>query len=320
MQKTNVVFFASIVFLLVAGMTACTSVNPDIQAEKVQEPAAKDAAASYQGLKRKVAIARFSNETQYAKGAFYDKENDPVGKQALDILSTKLAQSGKFILLERSDIDKIVEEQKYADSSAVQKIGADFLIIGSVTEYGRKNVGESDFLSHSKRQIVQAAVSLRLVDVSTGQIIYSEEGRGEAETEAKTVMGIGGQAGYDATLDDKAISAAIAKLVENIINHCMDKPWRSYFLSYDNDAVIISGGKSLGIKVNDSFDIYEKGKKVKNPATGLLIELPGKQIGSLKVLSTGGDTAENEYSIVQILTGTINPAALSNYEIREAVK
>lgn len=50
-------------------------------------------------LKRKVAIGRFSNETQYAKGIFYDKENDPMGKQALDILSAKLASSGKFILL-----------------------------------------------------------------------------------------------------------------------------------------------------------------------------------------------------------------------------
>ena len=29
---------------------------------------------------------RFSNETQYAKGLFYDKENDPMRKQALDIL------------------------------------------------------------------------------------------------------------------------------------------------------------------------------------------------------------------------------------------
>lgn len=45
-------------------------------------------------LKRKVAIGRFSNETQYAKGIFYDKENDPMGKQALDILSSKLASSG----------------------------------------------------------------------------------------------------------------------------------------------------------------------------------------------------------------------------------
>lgn len=61
-------------------------------------------------LKRKVAIGRFSNETQYAKGIFYDKENDPMGKQALDILSTKLAASGKFLLLERNDLSTLLEE------------------------------------------------------------------------------------------------------------------------------------------------------------------------------------------------------------------
>ena len=61
-------------------------------------------------IKRKVAIGRFSNETQYAKGIFYDKENDPMGKQALDILSSKLAASGKFLLLERSDLSKLLEE------------------------------------------------------------------------------------------------------------------------------------------------------------------------------------------------------------------
>lgn len=33
-------------------------------------------------IKRKVAIGRFSNETQYAKGLFYDKDNDPMRKQA----------------------------------------------------------------------------------------------------------------------------------------------------------------------------------------------------------------------------------------------
>ena len=36
-------------------------------------------------IKRKVAIGRFSNETQYGKGLFYDKENDPMRKQAMDI-------------------------------------------------------------------------------------------------------------------------------------------------------------------------------------------------------------------------------------------
>lgn len=73
-------------------------------------------------LKRKVAIARFSNETQYAKGIFYDKNNDPIAKQAVDILSTKLAASNKFILLERQDIEKVYEELKIAGNEGIQKL------------------------------------------------------------------------------------------------------------------------------------------------------------------------------------------------------
>ena len=171
-------------------------VEPQIQEIKKEE----------QTLKRKVAIARFSNETQYAKGVFYDKDNDPIGKQAVDILSTKLASTNKFILLERQDMDKIMEELKLAGNEGLQKVGADYLIIGSVTEFGRKNVGDVNAFSRSKTQIVQAGVSIRLVDVSTGQIIYSEEAKGEAETTNKTVMGLGERTDYDATLSDKAIS------------------------------------------------------------------------------------------------------------------
>ena len=75
-------------------------------------------------LKRKVAIGRFSNETQYAKGIFYNKENDPMGKQALDILSSKLAASGKFLLLERSDLATLLEETQKG-GNAVSTLGAD---------------------------------------------------------------------------------------------------------------------------------------------------------------------------------------------------
>ena len=85
------------------------------------EPQVQEVKQDDYSLKRKVAIARFSNETQYAKGIFYDKANDPMGKQALDILSTKLASTGKFILLERQDMDKIMEELKISWKSRLSK-------------------------------------------------------------------------------------------------------------------------------------------------------------------------------------------------------
>lgn len=269
-------------------------------------------------LKRKVAIGRFSNETQYAKGIFYDKENDPMGKQALDILSAKLASSGKFLLLERNDLSALMKECQKGENIAAS-IGADYLIIGSITEYGRKNTGKNGVFTSQKTQAVEAAVSIRLVDVATGLIIYSDEAKGTAELTTKTTMGIGGQASFDATLSDKAISEAIGQLVENIINKCTDSPWRTYFLSYDADGILIAGGDSQGIKKDMIFSIMTKGKQVKNPQTGIIITLPGKKVGKVKVLMTGGETPETQYSFVEVTTQEdIDSTNMNNYIIEES--
>ena len=264
-------------------------------------------------IKRKVAIGRFSNETQYAKGMFYDKENDPMRKQALDILSSKLASSGKFILLERDDLDILVNEA----GTEMNKIGADYIILGSITEFGRKTEGEQKMFSSTKTQTVEAGVSIRLVETATGLIIYSDEAKGFAETSSKQTMGLGGTAGYDATLSDKAISSALSQLVENIINKCMDKPWRSYVLSVEDGTYIISGGASQGLAAGDKFNVYLKGKTVKNPQTGLNVELPGRKVGEITVLSSFGETPENELSFCSYEGEAVDTENLGNYYIMD---
>ena len=99
-----------LIFTALALLSSCTSVKPDVQADRTALNEEESVQPVYKGLKRKVAIARFTNESQYAKGAFFDKDNDPLEKQALDILSTKLAASGKFILLERAEADKMLSQ------------------------------------------------------------------------------------------------------------------------------------------------------------------------------------------------------------------
>lgn len=306
--------------LIALVMLSCvfTAANAQRKTEIVEPVVVQNTQDSGKLIKRKVAIGRFTNETQYAKGIFYDKENDPMGKQALDILSAKLAASNKFILLERSDLASLLEEAKKSEGG-LSTIGADYMIIGSITEFGRKNIGKNGAFTSAKTQIVEAAVAVRLVEVSTGLIIYSDEGKGSAELTTKTTLGVGGQASYDATLSDKAISEAIGQLVENIINKCTEKPWRTYFLSFDDDAQIIGGGASQGIKVGDTFAVKTRGKQVKNPQTGVMVELPGKQIGTVTVAATGGDTPETEYSIVSF-TGngsTVDNSKLADYYIEE---
>lgn len=155
--------------------------------ETVETAKTENTSSTVKTIKRKVAIGRFSNETQYAKGIFYDKENDPIGKQALDILSAKLAASDKFILLERGDLATLLEENK-KNGTSLSTIGADYMIIGSVTQFGRKNTGKSGVFSTTKTQTVEAAVSIRLVDVASGLIIYSDEAKGSAELSTKHNM------------------------------------------------------------------------------------------------------------------------------------
>jgi len=257
------------------------------------------------GLKRKVAIGRFTNETRYGQSFFVDAQNDKIGKQAMDILSAKLFQSGRFIMLERADLSKIEKELKIGNSAQLDN-SADYLILGSITEFGRKETSDVGVFSRVKKQEAFAKVHIRIVDVSTGQIIYSEEGKGSAFSEAGTVMGVGGKAGYNGQLNDKAIDAAISDLTSNIIENMLDKPWRGYILGYEDGTLITSGGKSQNIKVGDNFDVYKKGKQVKNPQTNMMMTLPGKKLASIKVVATIGDTPETEVSLAEITNGDVN--------------
>lgn len=256
-------------------------------------------------LKRKVAIARFGNEAQYGKSALFGLNNNyNAEKQATDILSAKLANSGKFILLERSDINKINDELSINNLKSL-KIGADYLIVGSVSEFGRKNISDTGVFSRSKIQVAYAKVSVRLIDVKTGQIIFAQEGAGEAKSEAGTAFGVGKHVGYDSTLNDKAISTAISSVVDGIMQNLLNKPWKSYVLSIESDSVIIAGGEKQGIKIGDTFSVFGKGKSIKNPQTGMMIELPGSKIATLKVFNQFGTNYTDEGSICQVLNGSL---------------
>jgi curli biogenesis system outer membrane secretion channel CsgG len=281
--------------------------TPQISQTQQQLPEIK------KGLKRKVAIARFTNETKYGQSFFIDDQKDRIGKQAVDILSNKLLQTEKFIILERADLDKIQKELSIGNATPMKNM-ADYLIVGSVTEFGRKDTGEVGIFSRTKRQTAFAKVHVRMIDVYTGQVIYSEDGEGTAFSEAGTIFGVGGRAGYDSTLNDRAMEAAITNLASNIIEKLLDKPWRAYIIGQEDNNLIISGGKSQNIKTGAVFAVYLEGRKVKNPQTNMDITLPAKKLARIKVVSTLGDTPENEVSLCQVTEGNDN---LTGYKSRQ---
>lgn len=278
------------------------------------------ASGTTRALKRKVAIARFSNETQYGRSFLVDSNNDPLGKQAVDILSKKLLQTERFMILERADLGKINAELSMADRGAL-KNAADYLIVGSVTEFGRRTEGEVGIFSRTKKQTAFAKVTIRLVDVKTGQVIYAEDGAGEASSTVGEVMGVGSRADYDSTLNDRALDTAIGNLASNVIENLLKKPWRSYVLTYDNGSYIISGGPSQGIKIGDVFDVIQQGQTIKNPQTGMDVTLPGKKLAQIKVSGFAGGSAENELCLAKVTDGALpavaDPTAFQSFYVQE---
>jgi len=299
-------------------LIGCATV-PHYETEKVefneveQSPVLEEPMERF--LKRKVAITRFTNETSYGSGNLF-KVNDDIGKQATDILSTKLVKTDKFILLEREDLGSILAESEIADLESFN-ISAEFLIVGSVTEFGRRTVSNSGAFSRNKNQTAYAKVNVRLVDVKTGRIIYAETGEGEASSDAETTMGFGKREGYNTIINDKAIDAAISKLVNNIIENLTDKPWRSFILDVQDESVIIAGGKLQGLEENDTFGIYRKGKEVVNPQTGIKIELPGTLIGKVQVIAMSGNTVDDEIAICSLVEGDLTEVDFSTTYVEE---
>lgn len=302
--------------LVVSATAACTSSTSErVNKITLPQPNAANVEQHHieQGLKRLVAIGRFSDETKRANGFLFDNNNNRLGKQASDILSSRLTSTGKFIMLERPDIQVLQQESASFEQS---KIGADYLIIGSVSEFGRRTESEVGVFSRNKIQIANATVNIRLVDVKTGQIIYTEEASGESRSEANQVLGVGQVAAYDTSLDDKAISAAISKLVANVINNLMDKPWQAYFLKGDDNTLYMTGGSDQGIKVGDQFNIALQGKPVRNPQTGFVINLPDKVVGTIAITGFIG-SGNDQLSLIQIIDGQVDANNLQQYKIKE---
>jgi len=266
-------------------------------------------------LKRKIAIGRFTNETRYGKTFQVDANNDPLGKQVSDMLSTRLVSSQKFLVFERPDLDKIKAEQSITHESGL--VGVDALIIGAVTEFGRSTTGKSGFLSGTKVQTAHAKVEIRLVDVRTGYVFFTASGSGDASTESGEIAGFGSKADYDATLNDRAIGAAISDVQNSLISKLEERPWRTDILKVDGHQLYLSGGERQGLQVGDKLIVLKAGEKLKSSQSGFDITLPATQVGQIRIVSRFGDNETNEGAVADILSGDISDSRKAELYISE---
>jgi curli biogenesis system outer membrane secretion channel CsgG len=165
--------------------------------------------------KKRVAVLDFDYATVQSGVSAIFGANQDVGKGIADLLVDKLVQDGKYSVIERKALDKVLAEQNFsnsnrADSSTAAKIGkvlgVDAIIIGSITQFGRDDkktdIGGGALggisgrfgiggVQRTKSQAV-VGITARMINTDTAEILASMTGKGNSERSGTGLLGSGG--------------------------------------------------------------------------------------------------------------------------------
>ena len=205
---------------LVAG--CATESSQSLKASQVES-----ASVAYNGPKTSLVVGKFDNRSSYMRGLFSDGV-DRLGGQAKTILITHLQQSNRFLVMDRDNMKE--SEFESGLTGKPQKLkGADFVITGDVTEFGRKETGDHQLfgiLGRGKTQTAYSKVSLNVVNAETSEVIFSSQGAGEYALSNREVIGFGGTASYDSTLNGKVLDLAIREAVNRLVEGIDKGAWK----------------------------------------------------------------------------------------------
>ncbi|MGL6047689.1 MAG: CsgG/HfaB family protein [Vogesella sp.] len=205
-------------------MTGCSTTE---QARVLDVPKVASAGTAYTGQRSLLSVGKFDNRSSYMRGIFSDGV-DRLGGQAKTTLITHLQQTGRFNVLDRDNMSETSQEAKLKNQAQKLK-GADYVVTGDVTEFGRKEVGDQQLfgiLGRGKQQIAYSKVNLNIVNVQTSEIVFSAQGAGEYALSNREIIGFGSTASYDSTLNGKVLDLAIREAVNNLVKGIETGAWQ----------------------------------------------------------------------------------------------
>ena len=218
----KVVSVAALAAISLLSVGCATESSRPLAVEQVQS-----ANIAYAGARTPIAVGKFDNRSSYLRGIFSDGV-DRLGGQAKTILITHLQQSNRFSVLDRDNLAELSQEAGFKGQLQALK-GANYVVTGDVSEFGRKEVGDHQLfgiLGRGKKQIAYAKVSLNIVDSSTSEVVYSTQGAGEYQLSNREVIGFGGTASYDSTLNGKVLDLAMREAVQRLVLAIDQGAWK----------------------------------------------------------------------------------------------
>lgn len=268
------------------------------------------------GPKRTVAVGKFD-----AIGAFTAKYGEwDIGGGLAAMLTTALAESGRFVVIERANLAQILGEQELkagglANPETGPKLGrltgVQLLIYGSVTEFGHDEKGGGFSFGFSGSRIPlglsqqstkgTVGMDIRVVDTTTGVVLETHRVRESIASEGWDVsagykgMSFGTNQ-FEKTPLGQASRVAITRAVEFVAVQAEKTPWVGHVVEYDGKRVFINAGARSGMKVGDQFMIERAGKMLTDPSTGEVLSVRKEEIGVLRLTKVEEKIASGTFS------------------------
>lgn len=168
--------------------------------------------------KPRIAVLEFKNKADnqywYRGGA----------EAAQDVFVTELVKSGKFRVIDREQLSALMREKNLSlsgdidPSTAVRAgklLGVEYFLTGAVTEYGTTSKGGSGFGVSVKKKKFVAAMNARLIDTTTGEIVWADEAEAAEGSSKVRVFGVGGGVD-DERMFDKVMKPVIGDLTASL--------------------------------------------------------------------------------------------------------
>lgn len=289
------------------------------------------AAAPHAGLKKRIAVMEMAvtatTLSSSSPGTYSEKTSIQIPPPAdfalglTEMLTTALFDTGRFILLERQGFQDVAAEQDLGASARANAetaitvgavVGAQALVRCAVTEYAYTQSGGSGQLNIIQglslgATVVRAQVGIdvRIYDSRTSEILASTVARGSATTRGLDVQysnetGTFGGSGFASTPLGRASRSAIKEAVAFITARVTDMPWEARVIRAVDGTVYINAGAESGVGPGTTFQVFRPEETLIDPASGLNLGTPDRQIGLIRVVNV-----EPKYAVAEIAEGAL---------------
>lgn len=251
----------------------------------------------------RVVVLEFVNKSLAGHHYWWD---DKVGAAAQDMLITELVKSKNFRVIERERIDAIMKEKGLVlsgdiDPTTAMKIGkllgAEYLIAGSVTEFGKTEKGARGAWGigfGAKKVEFVSALDARLFSVNTGEILWADSASEKESNFNLEIFGSGGGVENDERMFDKVLRPVVKKLAQSLLQTQLSTSTNSApkigkVASVSGNTIFINLGSMHNVKTGDTFGVYKVIKEIKDPDTGEVLGKEENKVGEIRITVVKGE-------------------------------